>query len=237
MGGYLDTSGISLEVDPLAKSMKNVSTGIGSESAFGDLFGNALSSSTQQGWLSPAISGLSAIGQGYLGYKQLGLAEDKYETQKDQWERMFAMSQDEYYRKLNNRRASAEQGNLYANQGNVSADQRMEIANKYDTGANLEGNTGYTPAQTSLFNNDPTNMKPSVFTQPGQPAQVTSKPSVFNTGASAFSPTGGNVTPPLQSPAGLAKSGQPRPNEVVRRKKKKDAKSGVSGGAQAPALG
>lgn len=37
----------------------------------------------QQGILAPAISGLTSIANGYLGMKQLGLAQDQFNFQKD----------------------------------------------------------------------------------------------------------------------------------------------------------
>lgn len=44
----------------------------------------------QQGILSPAISGLSSIANGYLAMKQLGLAQDQFNFQKDAFTKNWA---------------------------------------------------------------------------------------------------------------------------------------------------
>lgn len=44
----------------------------------------------QQGILSPAISGLAALGNGYLAMKQFGLAQDQFKFQKQAFEQNWA---------------------------------------------------------------------------------------------------------------------------------------------------
>ena len=44
----------------------------------------------QQGILAPAISGLTSIANGYLGMKQLGLAQDQFNFQKDAFNKNWA---------------------------------------------------------------------------------------------------------------------------------------------------
>ena len=89
------------------------------------------SSQTGGGWGSAAMSAIGTGVNAYLGFKGLDLAEETLDFQKDSWEKRFAMMQDQYYRKLNNRRINHAMSN-----GLGTAN---EIADYYDSGSNLEG--------------------------------------------------------------------------------------------------
>lgn len=82
------------QANTLSTDVANMDTGVPdpSTSMFGKFFGGALdqtdakSKITQQGWLSPAISGASALAGGFLGMQQYGLAKATLAQQKSQFD-------------------------------------------------------------------------------------------------------------------------------------------------------
>lgn len=99
-----------------------------------------------QGWLSPAISAIGSGFGAYTGLKGLGLAEENLDFQKDSWQQNFAMMQDQYYRKLNNRRANA----LITD--GMSQAELQGLQSHYDSGTNMEG-VSYQPGGSAFVNN------------------------------------------------------------------------------------
>jgi hypothetical protein len=100
--------------------------GYGQNGANGGVYQNS-------GFLSPALSAVGTGLNAWMGMKSLGLAEDQFDFQKESWEKNFAMMQDQYNRKLNNRRASR------MIQGGQSQADIDSIANHYDSGAKNVG--------------------------------------------------------------------------------------------------
>ena len=151
-------------------------------SMFGGSTKDALGNVTKSGgWVSPLTSMVGTGVNAYMGMKNLGLAEDELDFKKDSWERNFAMMQDQYYRKLNNRRANAAM---------ASGADWKESMDFYDSGQNLDG--GYTGA-----------MNPNDNPFPGGSVQVSAPEYAQGTEGSAI-PAGGPTNDALATPAAQA---------------------------------
>ena len=87
--------------------------------------------STGYGMASLGVSALGTAAGAYLGYQQLGLAEDQFDFQKDSWEKQFAMMQDAYYRKLNNKRGTSA---VFSLGEGATQEQRNNATAQYDSG-------------------------------------------------------------------------------------------------------
>ena len=177
----------------------------------------------------------SVAGNWIMGNKALDQAQEKFDFQKDSWEKQFAMMQDQYYRKLNNRRA-----NRYATK-EMSGAERISLDEHYDSGANLDGD--YLPnGQTQMQQrSSPSVQNANMMTQAtgGAPYSPAAAQGMLNAGAASnsgfagtygtnmgASPLGGSAgyanPAPSQSPVNPAvKAGNSATREVVRRKKKK----------------
>lgn len=57
------------------------------------------------GWGAQAIGAVSGLAQGYLGFQQLGLAEDQFAFQKNAWQDQFDIQKEDYDRKVSERNA------------------------------------------------------------------------------------------------------------------------------------
>ena len=118
------------------------------------------------GWGSAAVSAIGTGVNAYLGFKGLDLAEETLDFQKDSWERRFAMMQDQYYRKLNSRRANRVGGMESTNEEN------RRVADYYDSGTNLEGaypGATQAPAASSGFAPTSENGRMMNLAQSGSP--------------------------------------------------------------------
>jgi len=60
---------------------------LSNQSLFGGIDANGMQS---QGSFLPMVQGLGALGQGYLGFQQLGLAQDQFNFQKDSFAKNWA---------------------------------------------------------------------------------------------------------------------------------------------------
>ncbi len=173
------------------------------------------------GFASPALSVIGAGINAWGGMKALGLAEDQFDFQKDSWEKNFAMMQDQYYRKLNDRRASR------ATYGDMSQDEKNNIANHYDSGAQNVG--AYPGATSSGFNNGlvgPTQANANMMDQAtgGAPYSANAAQSMMN------------ASPYTQGSAYVDNTAVDQGGEI-RRARKKRANNGVADSAVAGVAG
>ncbi len=170
---------------------------------------DAGSSMFSSGWGSDIMGsglGLGDIGKGigaYMGYSlgqdQLDLGREKFDFQKDSWEKQFSMMQDQYYRKLNNRRA-----NKY-NTWDLSQEEGNKLGEYYDSGANLEG--AYTPPSAEAGAGAPSVANAAVMDQAtgGAPFSTGAAQGMINASNSGFN----NPATPIGgiSPLGAGSNG------------------------------
>ncbi len=187
----------------------------------GNMKGPNGSTMQSSGFVGPAQSVLGAGINIWGGMKALGLAEDQFDFQKDSWEKNFAMMQDQYYRKLNDRRASR------ATYGDMSQDEKNNIANHYDSGAQNVG--AYPGATSSGFNNGlvgPTQANANMMDQAtgGAPYSANAAQSMMN------------ASPYAQDSAYVDNTAVDQGGEI-RRARKKRANNGVADSAVAGVAG
>ena len=184
---------------------------------------------TTGGWVSPALSAVGTGVNAYLGFKGLGLAEDTLDFQKESWEKNFAMMQDQYYRKLNDRRAYKH--NLGRDQ---TRDEVNAVRDHYDSGTNIEG--AYNPSSASASGFAPTreNARTMNLAQSGAPLSAqgaydaTHNPNtkLLPGSRSAFVNPNATPTPVTSADASVSNTSiGPRGQVKKRRRKKNPAQS------------
>jgi hypothetical protein len=120
----------------------------------------------------------NVAGNWIMGNKALDQSQEKFDFQKESWEKQFAMMQDQYYRKLNNRRA-----NRYVTSDMSQAD-RNSLGEHYDSGANLDG--AYQPSNPSQ-RGAPTPANAAMMDQAtgGAPVSPSAAQGMLNAGATS----------------------------------------------------
>lgn len=72
----------------------------GTDSFFGDFFST---SEGGMGWGMPALQAATGLAQSWLGFQQLGLAEDQLAFQQNAWQEQFDIQKQEYDRQVQER--------------------------------------------------------------------------------------------------------------------------------------
>ena len=163
----------------------------------------------------------------YMGNKQLDQAQEQFDFQKESWEKRFAMMQDQYYRKLNNRRAG-----MYLDEGMSEADRR-KLGEHYDTGENqttpYPGSSSQAPAGS--FNNSgfvgPTQQNADMMNQAtgGAPFSPEAAQSMMNSSAFTRPPMSGASEPTNPANATDATAGRESAARAARAKRKPKTQS------------
>ena len=179
---------------PLAKSLKPVTA------PGGNTPGGAGGSGFLGGLDIGVLGGIANTAASWMmGNKQLDHAQEQFDFQKESWEKRFAMMQDQYYRKINNRRAGR-----YLDEG-MSESDRRNLGEYYDTGANQSNPYpgASEPAQGSFHNSGfvgPTNQNASMMDQATGGAPYSPEAAQSMMGESAF------TTPPMAGAEAMVKS-------------------------------
>ena len=184
--GFNKGMGSAGNANPLANSMKpNAVTTpkVGGNTGAGGIGGSGIGFDTVAGIATTALNW-------NMGNKQLDMAQEQFDFQKDSWEKRFAMMQDQYYRKINNRRAGR-----YLDDGMSEADRR-KLGEYYDSGENKTNPyPGASQAPAGSFNNSgfvgPTQQNADMMDQASGGAPYSPEAAQSMMGASAF------TTPPM----------------------------------------
>jgi len=180
---------------------------------------------TNQGWGNMAMSAVGTGVNAYLGFKGLDLAEETLDFQKDSWERRFAMMQDQYYRKLNDRRAKDA---LVQGKGDWN-----DIREHYDSGTNIEGEynpNATAPASQSGFAPTAENGRMMNLAQSGSPVSAAGaydmmknpNSTITNVSNSGFAGSGLRNQTPVTSADAAVSNTQIGPMGKPKKKKKKN---------------
>lgn len=187
--------------NPGISSVKDA-IGVGGNAGAGQAGQSANAWTGNMGYLGAGAAVIGAGINAYTGLKGLGLAEDQFEFNKSSWEKNFAMMQDQYYRKLNRGRSNREIIN-----GGIGSDGRYsnnanEIANYYDSGANLQGSAGtWANSQNPAPVNGPTTAN-ATMSATGSPFNLVTKQAAL--GAPGVAPLSGPTNPAIAAGMGTA---------------------------------